>query len=77
VAEYAISASLLDQELLAKNVGKLGLSKDFSKSNPETMEKTLLHIEKEYGSVKEYLVGYVGVTENALQRIRSNLMMMS
>ena len=35
VAEYAKSAALLNQELLAKNVGKLGLSKDFSESRPE------------------------------------------
>lgn len=73
VAEYAKSAALLDQELLAKNVGKLGLSKDFSESRPETMEKTLLHIEQEYGSVKKYLVSYVGVTEELIEKIRSNL----
>ena len=69
IDEYALSASLLDQELLLKNVVKMGLSPDFSLSEPVTMKKTLEFIKSEYGSVERYFLS-IGIAKNDIKLIK-------
>ncbi|KAJ3306976.1 hypothetical protein HDV03_003302 [Kappamyces sp. JEL0829] len=73
VKSYALSYSLIDKDRLAMEVGKMGLSENFARSDPETMEATLDHIGREYGSVQAYLVS-IGVSAEQQQRLRDILL---
>ncbi|KAJ3300581.1 hypothetical protein HK104_009916 [Borealophlyctis nickersoniae] len=76
IRDYARSKEGLKSQMgrLVEGVGQHGLSDDFAGCPPEVMEKTLLFIKEEYGSIEQYLES-VGVERDVQERVRTNLLL--
>lgn len=71
---YSASYGLLEKERerIRREIEKTGMSREFEKSDPETLEKTFEFIDEKYGSLKEYLIS-IGVDEKQQSEIISTI----
>lgn len=79
VDDYAMTARLIEplvEELLVR-AKQAGLDetnfRSFLAAHPDTMQDTLAHIERRYGTVRDYLLA-IGVSLSALKRVEARLL---